>query len=104
MYVRLEDEVGEKLSDNFVFNKKYDSDFNTYDEKLKSSYQNLSVERFSVYEKKYFVDSMHMDQHEALEFSKEVKALYPEEFKEENLSMEQVEGINDYILQETQID
>lgn len=92
------------VSDNFVFEKEYISDFQIYYGNLMKRYPKLMVVRFPVYEKKYFVDGTHMNMHGALRFSKEVKELYPEEFEEERLSAAQVAGINDYIMQETQID
>lgn len=92
------------LPNTTVFTDEYENSFYSYYESLINDYPDITVDWFDNYEKEYFVDSSHMNSHGALRFSTELKALYPDDFGDAELSPKQVEAINDSIKAENKIE
>lgn len=92
------------LPEGEEFTEEYVRDFEGYYESLKNSFPGITVDWFPAYDKDGFCDASHMNTHGALRFSKEIKALYSEDFGDAALTPEQVGGINDYIIQENDIE
>lgn len=91
------------LPDNQKFTENYKEEFQTYYEKLKDEYPDITVDWIPTYQKEYFADRNHVNSHGALQFSKEMKARYPDDFTEE-LSSTQIEALNDSIADENKVD
>ncbi len=89
---------------NKIYTESYAEDFNSYYEELKKDYPGLTVERFEPYNGNFFLDSSHLNAHGALRFSREVRALYPEDFEGAEVSSEQMEALNDSIQAENRVD
>lgn len=92
------------LPSNTVYADDYEDSFYSYYESLKNDYPDITVDWFNNYEKEYFADSNHMNSHGALRFSTELKALYPDDFGNAELSSKQVQAINDSIKAENKIE
>lgn len=87
-----------------VYTDDYENSFYSYYESLKNDYPDITVDWFNNYEKECFADSVHMNSHGALRFSTELKALYPDDFGDAELSPKQVKAINDSIKAENKIE
>lgn len=92
------------LPDNIVFTDRYTADFNKYYENLKESFPELTIDWIPLYDKSNFMDENHLNSHGALQFSCELKKLYPDDFAGDDLSLEQVAGINDSIIDENKVE
>ena len=91
------------LPNNSTFTDEYQEDFSNYYRSLKKEYPAITVNWFSNYEEKCFQDPVHMNYHGALQFSTEVRALFPENFGCADLTLGQAEAINSYIKIENQV-
>ncbi len=85
------------LPDNEVFTDQYRN-------KLRERFPAITIDWFSSYEKDRFADTGHMNSHGALQFSNELRELYPSDFDDAYLSIDQVTAINDSILNENKIE
>lgn len=92
------------LPEGEEFTEEYIREFNEYYGTLKNSFPGITVDWFPSYEKKGFCDAAHMNSYGALQFSKEIRALYNDDFEDAELSPGQVNGINNYIMEENDIE
>lgn len=91
------------LPDNQKFTESYKEEFQAYYEELKEDYPDITVDWIPTYKMEYFADRNHVNSHGALQFSKEMKARYPDDFTEE-LSSTQIEALNDSIADENKVE
>lgn len=81
------------------FSAVYEQQLAEYYQTLKLQYPDVILDRWNSYGKKYFSDEWHLNNQGALRFSLELKEKYPEDF-DTRFSMEQLKGIDDYLIQE----
>lgn len=89
------------LPENEKFSKNYKEEFGNYYDQLKKDYPDITVDWIPTYKQEYFADRNHVNSHGALQFSREMKERYPEDFTAE-LTPEQIEALNDSIADENQ--
>ncbi len=92
------------LLDNTVYTDNYKNEFYNYYEQLKERYKGLTVDWIASYENEFFADEHHMNSHGALRFSNELKSMFPEIFNDNGWTLWQIEGINDYLLNENKVE
>lgn len=89
---------------NVYCTEKYQQSLHDYYNKLQNDYPNITfLDRIGGFERKHMQDTHHVNLHGALKFSKIIKRLYPEEFKEsENgfISSKTIDGMVDYLQME----
>ena len=90
--------------DNMSFTKEYTEEFNCYFGELKKEYPDIKVDRFPVYPKEVFSDSVHMNTRGALSFSMALKEMYPEDFEGKSVTPEQTMAVNEEIKAENKIE
>lgn len=88
------------LPENVVFTDTYRTEFYDYYNQIREEFPEVTVDWIPVYARREFSDSTHMNSHGALHFSRTLKELYPNDFKNMHISVEQQLGINDSILNE----
>ncbi|MCI8561378.1 MAG: hypothetical protein HFH03_09715 [Dorea sp.] len=91
------------LPDNEKFTENYEEEFQSYYEQLKEDYPDITVDWIPTYEQEYFADRNHVNSHGALQFSKEIKERYPDDFTEK-MSAGRIEALNDSIADENKAD
>ncbi len=89
------------LPENEKFTENYKEEFGKYYDRLKEDYPDITVDWIPTYKQEYFADRNHVNSHGALQFSREMKARYPEDFTAE-LTPSQIEALNDSIADENQ--
>lgn len=89
------------LPENEKFTENYKEEFGKYYDRLKVDYPDITVDWIPTYKQEYFADRNHVNSHGALQFSREMKARYPEDFTAE-LTPSQIEALNDSIADENQ--
>lgn len=92
------------LPDNVVFTDAYRASFYEYYSIIKKEFPTVSIDWFPVYAHEKFADGNHLNTHGALAFSTELKKRYPDDFADDEISLDQVAGMNDSILNENQMD
>lgn len=90
--------------ENMVFLDDYMVDLNNYYDELKSDYPDITFDIFPEYGREYFLDEDHMNSRGGRRFSAEIKELYSDDFDTSYVSLEQVDGINDYLLKENRLE
>lgn len=85
-------------SDNISFAEEYKAQVYEFYEKLKLDFPGLTMDWIFTYDRECFIDANHLNSYGALRLSGEIKELYPEDFGDEPLTMEQAEAIDDSLL------
>lgn len=92
------------LPENTSFSEEYETEFNNYYNDVKKTFPKVTVDWIGNYPQNDFYDSAHMNYHGALQFSTEIKELYPEDFGEDVYSDERINAINFYLGQINRMD
>ena len=92
------------LSNKIDFSKAYRVDLEEYYSELKNDYPDISMEWFEPYESECFADVSHLNSRGALQFSTELKGMYPKDFVSSKISPDQIMAINDEIITENKIE
>lgn len=90
------------LPEDAVFTSSYIADLNGYYGALLDAFPGIGFDWFRQYDADSFADGHHMDSHGALRFSREIKALHPEDF-DGDITPRQMAAIDDIIKGEEQI-
>lgn len=85
-------------ADNISFSKEYTAQVYEFYEKLKQDFPGITMDWILTYDREYFIDANHLNSYGSLRFSSEIKELYPEDFGDAPLSLEQAEAIDDSLL------
>ena len=90
--------------DNTFFSDEYLANVNSYYDKLQNDYPDITVDIFSEYGRDCFLDKDHMNIRGGRRFSAEIKEMYSDDFDTSYVSLEQVDGINEYLLKENRLE
>ena len=92
------------LPDYVRYTDRYLKEAKAYYSDLKDSYPNVTVDFSPLYLSVCFADTHHLNSRGALQFSTELKEMYPQDFDFSEISSNQIAAINDEIMTENKIE